>query len=133
MKSFIEFLDLQEADPAMPNPTSSPPPGGGPPMGGIGGPPMGGMGGMGGPSMGGLGGPPMGGMGGMDGQQSPSQTPIELKNTDVWEMLDKLLNKSGNEKAKKLNSQSSNSAEKQEIPLQNDTPEFLQSTPGFDS
>jgi len=59
--------------------------------GGLGGgmppPPIGGMGGMGG----GLGGPPMPGMPGQPGQQQP-KAPKELKSTDVWSVLEELLN-----------------------------------------
>lgn len=97
MLSFKKFL-LNEEVP-MGDPSSTPlgadPMGPGSPMGGMGGaPPMGGgMGPMGG-GMGGMG-DPMGGMGGMgapDGGQN-TQIPIDIKDADVWKVLDHIINK----------------------------------------
>lgn len=87
--NFAKFL----TEAPLAAPAALPPAPGGlgaPPMGGIGGmppAPMGGMGGLGMPS------PPIGGMGGMPGQpiQQQQQGPKELKQTDVWGVLEELL------------------------------------------
>ena len=135
MKSFYEFLNLFEAEPPMPTGGGGPPMGmdSGPPMGS---PPMGGMGGIGG----GMGGPPMGGMGGIGGGmggaggQAPQKPPVELKTSDVWEVLDKVLNKSGNENPKEVQSPSPDMQDGQgfQIPP-NQPPQFLQSIPGVNN
>lgn len=86
--------------PGMGGPPGAPPMGGPP---GMGGDPMGGMGGpmgppppMGGPPMGGdpmgggMGGPP--GMGGMPpGGGSMQQVTVDMKDADVWTVLEKIL------------------------------------------
>lgn len=97
MKKFQEFLVLREIGES---------PGGQPPMsGGLGGPPIGG--GLGGPPMsGGLGGPPMGGglggppMGG--GSQGIAQVD-KIQSSDVWSVLERILEGKPAEKPRQKN------------------------------
>ena len=89
MKTFAQFLNLME-DIA---PAGGPPPG--PPGGGGGGPPPGPLGGgMGGPPPMGGGPPPMGG-GPPGGAPGASQAPMQLKSTNVWDVLEKFLTVDG--------------------------------------
>jgi hypothetical protein len=88
---FAEFflneapLGAPAALPPAPGGMGAPPPLGGAMGGGMPPPPMGGGMGMPPPPMGGMGGPPM------PGQPGQQQGPKELKQTDVWGVLEELL------------------------------------------
>lgn len=86
---------------AMPDPVSGMPPGESGPPSGIGGPPnqsasLGGIGDMGSPPA------DMGGMGGMGGVGDQKPTPLVLKASNFWDVLESMLKKSKKE-TKKLN------------------------------
>ena len=98
-------LGAPAALPPAPGGMGAPPPPGGAMGGGMPPPPMGGGMGMPPPPMGGMGGPPM------PGQPGQQQGPKELKQTDVWGVLEELLGiekKTSNKSQRKVSSPNKN-------------------------